>query len=256
MVRVRLEHHGDGPRFLELELREGVLTRTWGALDRAPGGSRAVRFEREADAARALARQVASATAKGYWVGHHNPEMIAAIVEAPDDEARYLAYGDWLLARDDPRGALMHADGAWHAELLAQHPRALAPRHHFDAAHVQWWRGFARGVVVKLDPHQWRARHISEDLPKLLVHPSFHFLRAFALELSPADHAAWRDRAPQELTSAWYRGFLSLPPTVARVAVSPGPLVQAAEPALGFGRVEVVPGPLGAWLAEAAAPPR
>ena len=36
-----------------------------------------------------------------------NPELEAAILEAPDNVDAYLVYGDWLQAQGDPRGELM-----------------------------------------------------------------------------------------------------------------------------------------------------
>ncbi|MBA3541481.1 MAG: TIGR02996 domain-containing protein [Deltaproteobacteria bacterium] len=60
-------------------------------------------------------------------------DLIAAVAEAPDDDAPRLVYADWLMERGDPRGelvalqcALARADAA--DELLPWSTNASTPR--------------------------------------------------------------------------------------------------------------------------------
>ena len=52
------------------------------------------------------------------------PDFIAAICAAPDDDGPRLVYADWLLERSDPRGELIQLDCLIHA-LAASRPNLV-----------------------------------------------------------------------------------------------------------------------------------
>lgn len=254
MVRVHLERHGPGARSLDLSLEAETLVRRWGPLDGPSAGERREALATPEAAARALDRQIARAVGKGYWVGHHDPDLLSTIAREVDDEGGYLVYGDWLLERDDPRGELVHADPPGRAALLEAHPRALRPLHWGPRVHVEWWRGFARGLAVRLDGHIWGAADDARRLTNVLGHPSCHVLSVFALESRPLEQLAPGHRGLLNLrefiTSALHR----LPSTTRQVAVSPA-LASLAQDVLPPEQVVVVRGSLHDWVVHAARPP-
>jgi len=256
VVRLHLERHGRGARRLELSLERSQVERRWGGLGRPDEGRRVETFAGEALAKRAFERQLVRARRKGYWVGHHSPELIAAIRQDVDDEAGYLVYGDWLLEREDPRGELISADDGRLATLVARHPWAFSPPHWSPAIELRWWRGFARGLGVTLDRYAWNTLEITARVRPALGHPTNHFLRAFAVALPEMQPSAWRYAPERALHEGWDAVFHALPASVRRVGVSAGPLVDIARAAIGREQVEVIPGPVSGWLDGAARPPR
>jgi uncharacterized protein (TIGR02996 family) len=87
---------------------------------------------------------------------HRNAELEAKLAADPDD-ATYLVYGDWLQARGDPRGELVHVQ---HAMRAGGDPATfLAYKQHdveLRAAHANAWLGeavAASAYRMKLD---WR----------------------------------------------------------------------------------------------------
>jgi len=85
------------------------------------------------------------------------PELMAAIIAAPDDAGPRLVLADWLLERGDPRGELIqlqHRLGQRHDASLAERAAALLAAHEADwiaplSAPVERW-AFEDGFVSEV----------------------------------------------------------------------------------------------------------
>ncbi len=117
-------------------------------------------------------------------------ELEAQILEDPDDEAGYLVYGDWLQARDDPRGSLIAIQGARRAAdtpalavaeaaLIAAHRAALlgVARGLESPPQIEWHLGFWRALRVSTIGAGDRGTGGEPELAQLLDAPSARFLR-------------------------------------------------------------------------------
>ncbi|MCP3102750.1 TIGR02996 domain-containing protein [Myxococcus sp. K15C18031901] len=149
-------------------------------------------------------------------VDARNPELEAAILQDPEDDAAYLVYGDWLQEQGDPRGQLMalhHAvDLAQGAEREALWPRVLAfaeqherqlmgdasdwgalvtrlrPFRGMGDDHllVRWHLGFIASITVSGDSLSGESvLDVNHVLERLLRHPAARFLRT--LSVGPLD---------------------------------------------------------------------
>ncbi|WNZ64911.1 TIGR02996 domain-containing protein [Myxococcus sp. MxC21-1] len=127
-----------------------------------------------------------------------NPELEAAILEAPDNVDAYLVYGDWLQVQGDPRGeliALQHAaslaTGTEASDLkrkvttLIKKNRplllgALAEAAKEQEVTVEWHLGFIRSArLARKDFHStW---DVAEAAYELLTHPSARFIRGLTI---------------------------------------------------------------------------
>jgi uncharacterized protein (TIGR02996 family) len=76
-----------------------------------------------------------------------NLELEDAIVERPDDDARYAVYGDWLEQQGDPRGALMVAEANLRAEERRRGARIVALRRAVETL----WRERGDAVAGELN---------------------------------------------------------------------------------------------------------
>src|SRR5262245_31824335 len=103
--------------------------------------------------------------------------LLAALLERPDDRARYLAYAEALARRGEPRGELIarQARGEDAREFLAAHPdldlppqpplpEAWDPAVTAPADGVEWFCGFWRSL------HVWRFQ--MRDVEPVIAHPS------------------------------------------------------------------------------------
>lgn len=118
-----------------------------------------------------------------------NPELEAQIVEDPEAHAAYLVYGDWLLARDDPRGKLIAAQvaklvnpsrSAAQAEtaVFESEPVLRVPElEDAPAPRVEWHCGFWRSLEVGAFGPPLRYEHVEQ----LLASDSARFLRRIEL---------------------------------------------------------------------------
>ena len=176
-TRLHFERHGDSPSFVEVENQGRVLVVSAGRL-----GSKGVNhlrpFDDEAAAAKAFIVQVNQLERKQFWAGHHAPELMAAIQARPDETGPYEVYADWLLERQDPRGALIVAQAsgqaAHAAELLNEHELMLRPSRWASGATLSWARGFLNEVAYTAAADAWRVR-------RLFRHPSAMVLRRVTL---------------------------------------------------------------------------
>ncbi|MEO8704327.1 MAG: TIGR02996 domain-containing protein [Kofleriaceae bacterium] len=129
-------------------------------------------------------------------------ELEAAILANPDDDAAYLVYADYLMARDDPRGQLIVIQAQ--AEEEPEKARRAVLRKAAGAL-IDQHREYFLGPLAKLDPSGkrsglvWRCGYVrklelewEEDmdpdeadrqLATILVHPSYRFI--IELELGP-----------------------------------------------------------------------
>ena len=80
-------------------------------------------------------------------------ELIAAIVENPDEPHVWNVYADWLLDQGDPRGEWIRASLESSDERVATTPMIddrmlLSPRlaEQWHLLQLDWWRGFIRGA--------------------------------------------------------------------------------------------------------------
>ncbi|QSQ16321.1 TIGR02996 domain-containing protein [Myxococcus landrumensis] len=116
-----------------------------------------------------------------------NPELEAAIVQAPDAVDTYLVYGDWLQAQGDPRGELiaLHHARTEASEFIHKHQRQLlgdelAGALQSRALELDWELGFIR--AARVSPHSPIAEaRVRQLVRELLRHPSGRFLRELSV---------------------------------------------------------------------------
>lgn len=113
-----------------------------------------------------------------------NPQLEAAILEQPNDAARYAVYGDWLQAQGDPRGELVSVQAALAStkdtkrflELKQTEQRLLegVTAELGDVRQVTFgWRyGFVNKVELRLDVPQ-----VTGAVTSLLKHPALRFVQ-------------------------------------------------------------------------------
>ncbi|WP_163784349.1 WGR domain-containing protein [Myxococcus vastator] len=206
---------GTSSRFWEIERKGAVITTRWGRLG-TEGQVKAQALKTPYEAMTAYQKQVLEKTKKGYTrvrpkdtapVPKTNPELEAAILQAPDTDDGYLVYADWLQGQGDPRGeliALQHAQrqaqGA-EATRLKRKAAALYKEHQGTllgaslmsmlgekSLTLAWHLGFIRGArVAASDFDADPDFDIVEVLTMLLRHPSGRFLQELTLGLPDRD---------------------------------------------------------------------
>lgn len=233
---MRFEHHSPrSARFVEIDIEIDVevdveagtaaVVHRHGRIG-TDGHRRVVAHASAADADAAVVSQGRRLLRKGFAIGHFHPALVRAIQAAPDDPAAYLVYGDWLLERQDPRGALiaaMHAGRAAEAEaLFAAHPDLLRPTWWRKYAPVmRFERGFLREIRFAL---QWGWAEVRA----VFRHPSAAVVREIGVELGPRAVTQ-----PQVRVAGFVDAVRDLlPPTVRTVVVSGQPRPDGAPAAI------------------------
>jgi uncharacterized protein (TIGR02996 family) len=146
-----------------------------------------VELDAEAEARRAEAEQ------------KRNPELEAAIWDAPQDDEAWQVYGDWLQQHDDPHGELItlalaaeRASGQDKAELEAR-MKATEAEHrkqllgglakHLDhegldeIAELEWSRGYIVRAQINCNSEDWQGPSPATLLRALVKSPAARFLR-------------------------------------------------------------------------------
>lgn len=136
-----------------------------------------------------------------------DPDLEAAIEQNPDDDASYLVYGDWLQARDDPRGEWIALSAA---ALQAPDDDKLAQRadRHFKqhastligelgktkGVTLGWHLGFVRDARFAIGDAAKPGKGDLDMLRALLAHPSGRFVQTITIArphgFTPADVVA------------------------------------------------------------------
>jgi uncharacterized protein (TIGR02996 family) len=114
---------------------------------------------------------------------HRDAALEAAIIANPDDDAAYLVYADWLLARGDPRGdliALQHADKPESAALLEQHLGDWLGISDLGRVRLTWRWGFIH-TAVAFPPIQYGELLLRQLVASILSSPLAIAIRALAL---------------------------------------------------------------------------
>ncbi len=102
---------------------------------------------------------------------HREPRLEAALIAAPDDEALWQVYGDWLMSVGDPLG-----ERTSEAVLLG-HLAPLVTEH--GALTLEWNHGFIRSALLRA----WGSVQVDDLLVWLLELPAARFLRSLEIEL-------------------------------------------------------------------------
>lgn len=234
VTALRLERYGPRPGALELQLDGRRLLRRYGPLDRPLEPGRTQTFDTPERARVQFDQQALRALAKGYWAGHHNPDLIAAIRRDPDDVGGFLVYGDWLLERLDPRGELIQAPDDKRPDLLWTHRMQLKPESWRGWVQADWHLGFIRRAACAVQDYSWDAHSAPHRIRRFLRHPSAHFLRELKIGWTPVPHfAAYTDGRNRAFEELWQDVLHNLPTTLTRLTIDPGPLLQLAQRTLG-----------------------
>jgi uncharacterized protein (TIGR02996 family) len=155
-----------------------------------------------------------------------NPQLEAAILEQPNDAARYAVYGDWLQAQGDPRGELVSVQAALAStkdtkrflELKQTEKRLLAAltADLGDANQVtlSWRYGFVNKLELRLD-----VPDVIGVVGTLLKHPAMRFIQGVRVALPGLDQ-------PPNVVAP--RGFDQTPVVEALIATPP-PLLNRLE---------------------------
>ncbi|WP_141592587.1 WGR domain-containing protein [Myxococcus sp. AB056] len=206
---------GTSSKFWEIERKDTVVTTRWGRIG-AEGQEKTQKFKQMYEARQAYQKQVLEKTKKGYTrikpkdtapASKTNPELEAAILQAPESDDGYLVYADWLQGQGDPRGELMalqhaqrQAQGA-EATHLKRKVAALYKKHQGallgvgltsmlgeKALMLEWHLGFIRGARVAAPGFDSDADFdVVETLTMLLRSPSARFLQELTLGLPDND---------------------------------------------------------------------
>lgn len=111
-----------------------------------------------------------------------NFELEAQLRNGFDDPAPFLVYADWLLQREDPRGALIHAQHRGIAKhekaVLKEHAEVLIPPGFTKRGDytLTWKLGFIAAARVG------NLANLEESLATLLAHPSAALLGELVLD--------------------------------------------------------------------------
>ncbi|QSQ17586.1 WGR domain-containing protein [Myxococcus landrumensis] len=199
---------GSSNKFWEISLEGATFTTTWGRIG-TNGQTKTQQFDSEETAKKEHDKLVREKENKGYervgasasTKGASNPELEAAILKAPDDEAAYLVYGDWLQGQGDPRGefiALQHARSQAIGSAATTHKRQVAAflkKHQAqmlggeltraslaEELVVDWHLGFIRAARLGKADAESRL-DVPSAVRALLTHPSARFLRGLSIGL-------------------------------------------------------------------------
>jgi uncharacterized protein (TIGR02996 family) len=127
-----------------------------------------------------------------------NPDLEDVILEEPTDVARYVVYGDWLLAQGDPHGELVSVQASLAStkdtkrflelketekRLLAAVTASLLPAGAQQLT-LGWRYGFVSKLEVRLD-----GPDVGGAVRTLLKHPALRFLQAVRCALPDFDQA-------------------------------------------------------------------
>lgn len=206
---------GTSSKFWEIERKDAVITTRWGRIG-TDGQVKAQALKTIYAAMTAYQKQVQEKTSKGYTrvkpkdtapAPKTNPELEAAILQAPDADDGYLVYADWLQGQGDPRGELIALQ---HAQRQAQGAEATRLKRKVAALYKEnqgallgagltsmlgeksltlaWHLGFIRGArVAASDRDADPDFDIVEVLTMLLRQPSARFLQDLTLGLPDRD---------------------------------------------------------------------
>lgn len=111
-----------------------------------------------------------------------NLALEAQLKHGFDDPEPFLVYADWLLQREDPRGALIHAQHRGIAKhekaVLKEHAATLIPPGFTKRGDytLTWKLGFLAAVRIG------NLANLDEQLATLLAHPSAALLRELVLD--------------------------------------------------------------------------
>ncbi|MEM6927936.1 MAG: TIGR02996 domain-containing protein [Myxococcota bacterium] len=183
------EHHARGS-FVETTAEGRTVRRRFGQMG-ALGQVRLQTLDTPPQAAEVLRREHHRLLRKGYWPGHHDPDLVAAIRRAPDDPGGFAVYADWLEEREDPRAELVRRDrpapeparrlGPSAPDVfetgLQQHERQFVPPLE-PAPELGWAHGFVVDATFDGWPGHWTSpAELWGVLRRLFGHPSGHFVR-------------------------------------------------------------------------------
>ncbi|MEO8549563.1 MAG: TIGR02996 domain-containing protein [Kofleriaceae bacterium] len=125
-------------------------------------------------------------------------DLIAALIDAPDDEEPWLVYTDWLLDRGHPRGELISLQAGVDAEdpaaiwrmraIESQEDDLLSPQLRAEA---KYWRfEWKRGFMSFVEHVRTAGPPTDEAVAALCADPHAGLLRALAIdrvETAPAE---------------------------------------------------------------------
>jgi uncharacterized protein (TIGR02996 family) len=113
-----------------------------------------------------------------------NPELEAALLEDPDDEASYVVYGDWLQQAGSPHGELIQLQRALAAdpENAALREREASLLEHHGAELVGESVLGARGKLEWRAGFVWRAQLECDPLLELSRRPAGRLLREIEVD--------------------------------------------------------------------------
>lgn len=99
---------------------------------------------------------------------HREPRLEGALIAAPDDEALWQVYGDWLMSLGEALGERSNSLGHL-APLVTEH----------GALTLEWSHGFIRSAVLRA----WGSIQLDDLLVWLLDLPASRFIRSIEIEL-------------------------------------------------------------------------
>jgi uncharacterized protein (TIGR02996 family) len=220
-TEVRFEKHGPGASFVELTREDPrFFSLRWGGLTQTSTQGRDVAHAEEAQSTRAFERQVMQLERKRFIPGHHEPHLIAALQANPNDVTPYAVYADWLLEKNDARGALINAMCHGNSDEV----RHLFENHSFQLRPTWWahqniealWQfGFVKELHISnaaVDGAQPLIPRTCDTglLGKLLRHPSCAVVQKLKIV------------TPTTRPEGWAHVMANRPVTLSKVTLAPG----------------------------------
>lgn len=191
---------GKSSKFWEIELEGESFTTRWGRIG-TDGQEKTQDFDSPAEARKAHDKPVAEKEKKGYRLVSSdegeaarpmtakvpvNAELLAQLVDNPDDDARWKVYTDFLLEQGEKWGEVIAAALAGQPDTKRQSDALAALVGTSDGVEATW----ARGVLEHFD---FQPMEYDEEAPmgavleRVLKHPAGHFVRRLTLGLPPSD---------------------------------------------------------------------
>lgn len=136
------------------------------------------------------------------------PGLEAAIDEAPERDAGFLVYGDWLLARGAARGDLVTAHAAGRTLPEVEHA-LLGPLRKTETFDATWRLGFLKSARIEATrAEERRGLDLAGYVSAAWAHPSFRFLERLELLCASAHETTVMERVFETFRAAGQRPSL------------------------------------------------
>ncbi|VAW73678.1 hypothetical protein MNBD_GAMMA12-2554 [hydrothermal vent metagenome] len=184
-------------RFVELSLKEKKVNIRSGRIGLS-GKFITLKFHQHHEAEDVYSRRLLKLYSKGYRCSRSkkNRVMLETIIKDPNDTSNYLVYSDLLQMQHEPRGKLIAVQyklelSPYKKSLLQEESYILKKNRQLKETwwdkktYCRWSMGFINSVIYDMNHDLSQAGWIR----RMLMHPSFYFLRRLCLFNVPRSFA-------------------------------------------------------------------